>query len=164
MARKCLSKRAPTRQPKGSSAQPKTRRSVKSLTAVKKRVLDRYSKAKHGTLTSFCRSKGILYQTAYSYLKNGKHGERNHLRKLIADSVDRVQLIRREKHQHRNISAAAILDELGPKKCPIGVRQINRIIAQLFKGSRPRRDPQRPRNTGITQSQLDHLNKESEEW
>jgi len=164
MVRKCLSKRGPTRRSKGSPAQPKARRSVKSLAAGKKRVLDRYSKAKHGTLSSFCRSKKILYQTAYSYLKNGKHRERDHLRQMIADSVDRLRSKRREKHQHRTISAAAVLEELGPKKCPIGVRQINRILAELFGDSRPRRDPRRPRNTGITQSQLDHLNKVSEDW
>lgn len=139
MPRKCLGKQSAARRCKGSSPKSITRRSVKSLTVTKKRHLDAYSREKHGARTDFCRSKGIPYKTAYFYLNSGKHSEREELRSQIVKAVERLIGRRRGHRQHRNISAAAIIEEIGPKKCTIGVRQVNRIIATLFKGSRPRR-------------------------
>lgn len=164
MPAKCLSKRSAARRSKRSSPVSVARRTVRSLAATKKRVLERYSKAKHGPLTVFCRSKGIPYKTAYSYLHSGKHAQRDAVRKQIVAAVARLKVQRRKKRQHRNISAAAIREQMGASKCPIGERQINRILAELFPETRPRRIRQGPPNIELTQSELDQLNRSSEDW
>lgn len=139
-------KRSPASRPARRAPPPPAkrppRRSGSSLAVVKKRLLDGFTPSENMSLRRFCVKKNIPYKTAWDYLNRSNHSERDGRRAEIRSAIVKMQRFRRKRGQKCRITASEIKAQLGGDKFPLGVRQIARLVTQLFPKQPPRRMPQ----------------------